>query len=474
MLFVKTLLGELIIKLLVIIKIMFITPFLIRYLGVENYGTYMYILATAGMLSIFFNLGTSDYTEMYYNNVNEADKKYQLGTTYVVNVFFAILITSLLLIYSNYSDNFVGIGSEYIIFLSVIAFIFGFNTFFLTIVKYQRKLRKVYLLQILEIIMFWTVIFYTLYFQKSFYEFILYYTVMISLHFVALFVYLKEISFAFSVKLSKVKQILSASIFFTFHIMTLYVLTYTDRFLIKIYMTDYDLGIYSLSVTIIGLMLGLIATFLNVIIKTKINENIKSEDQLSQIRFFSNNFINILFVPIIMGLAIYGYNFVIFYAGVDFSQSYQYIVILLITVYFSLVMYFYSEKYILQNKQKAIKKIFKITIFVSIINIILNIITIPRYGLLGATISSLIASLLQYLAILYITKSFLLFANIVKYLIPVSIVWGVGYYLWDDNYGFWLMWVYCIVSMLIYWLLIYILYKSDVKKLIQITRFIND
>ncbi len=474
MLFVKTLIGESIIKLLVIIKIMFITPLLIRYLGVENYGTYMYILATAGMLSIFFNLGTSDYTQMYYNNVNEADKKYQLGTTYVVNVFFAILITSLLLIYSNYSDNFVGIGSEYIIFLSVIAFIFGFNTFFLTIAKYQRKLRKVYLLQILEIIMFLTVIFYTLYFQKSFYEFILYYTVMISLYFVALFVYLKEISFAFSVKLSKVKQILPVSIFFTFHIMTLYVLTYTDKFLIKKYMTDYDLGIYSLSVTIIGLMLGLIATFLHVIIKTKINENIKSEDQLSQIRFFSNNLINILFVPIIMGLAIYGYNFVIFYAGVDFSQSYQYIVILLITVYFSLVMYFYSEKYILQNKQKAIKKIFKITIFVSIINIILNIITIPRYGLLGATISSLIASLLQYLAILYITKSFLLFANIVKYLIPVSIVWGVGYYLWDDNYGFWLMWVYCIVSMLIYWLLIYILYKSDVKKLIQITRFIND
>jgi len=284
---------------------MFITPFLIRYLGVENYGTYMYILATAGMLSIFFNLGTSDYTQMYYNNVNEADKKYQLGTTYVVNVFFAILITSLLLIYSNYSDNFVGIGSEYIIFLSVIAFIFGFNTFFLTIAKYQRKLRKVYLLQILEIIMFLTVIFYTLYFQKSFYEFILYYTVMISVYFVALFVYLKEISFAFSVKLSKVKQILPVSIFFTFHIMILYVLTYTDKFLIKIYMTDYDLGIYSLSVTIIGLMLGFIATFLHVIIKTKINENIKSEDQLSQIRFFSNNLINILFVPIIMGLAIY-------------------------------------------------------------------------------------------------------------------------------------------------------------------------
>jgi len=284
---------------------MFITPFLIRYLGVENYGTYMYILATAGMLSIFFNLGTSDYTQMYYNNVNEADKKYQLGTTYVVNVFFAILITSLLLIYSNYSDNFVGIGSEYIIFLSVIAFIFGFNTFFLTIAKYQRKLRKVYLLQILEIIMFLTVIFYTLYFQKSFYEFILYYTVMISVYFVALFVYLKEISFAFSVKLSKVKQILPVSIFFTFHIMILYVLTYTDKFLIKIYMTDYDLGIYSLSVTIIGLMLGFIATFLHVIIKTKINKNIKSEDQLSQIRFFSNNLINILFVPIIMGLAIY-------------------------------------------------------------------------------------------------------------------------------------------------------------------------
>ena len=175
-----------------------------------------------------------------------------------------------------------------------------------------------------------------------------------------------------------------------------------------------------------------------------------------------------------MGFAIYGYNFLILYAGDNFSQSYQYIVILLIVVYFNLIMYFYSQKYFLQNEQKAIKIMFKITVFVLIINIILNIITIPRYGLMGATFSSVIASLLQCLAIIYITKSFSLFVNIIKYLIPVSIVWGAGYYLWDDDYGFWLMWVYCIISMLIYWLLVYIFYKSDIKKLIQIMRLIND
>lgn len=474
MLLKKTLFGESIIKLLITIKMLFITPFLVRYLGVENYGLYTYILTSAGMLALFFNIGTTDYVLTYYNNVDFSEKKRQMGVVYAVNIFFAILITSLLLIYPNYSYYLFGLDFEYFIFLPFIAFTFIFNNFFTTIAIYQRKLRKFYLFKILEIVMFVVVIFYTIYFQKSFYEFILYYTVMISLNFLILFVYLKEISFVFSFKLSKLKQILSMSIFFMFNGMTLYLLTFIDKFLIQKYMTYYDLGIYGLSVTIIGSILVLTATFLHIIIKIKINENIKSEEKLSQIRFFSDNLINILIVPILMGFAIYGYNFLILYAGDNFSQSYQYTVILLIVVYFNLITYFYSQKYFLQNKQKAIKIMFKITVFVLIINIILNIITIPRYGLMGATFSSVIASLLQCLAIIYITKSFSLFVNIIKYLIPVSIVWGAGYYLWDDDYGFWLMWVYCIISMLIYWLLVYIFYKSDIKKLIQIMRLIND
>ncbi|MFL2659679.1 MAG: lipopolysaccharide biosynthesis protein [Alphaproteobacteria bacterium] len=224
-----------------------------------------------------------------------------------------------------------------IIFLPFIAFTLIFNDFFTTIVIYQRKLRKFYLF-----------------------------------------------------------KILSMSIFFMFNGMTLYLLTFIDKFLIQKYMTYYDLGTYGLSVTIIGSILVLTATFLHIIIKIKINENIKSEEKLSQIRFFSNNLINILIVPILMGFAIYGYNFLILYAGDNFSQSYQYTVILLIVVYFNLIMYFYSQKYFLQNKQKAIKIMFKITVFV----LIINIITIPRYGLMGATFSSVIASLLQYLAII--------------------------------------------------------------------------
>ena len=102
MLLKKTLFGESIIKLLITIKMLFITPFLVRYLGVENYGLYTYILTIAGILALFFNIGTTDYVLTYYNNVDFSEKKRQMGVVYAVNIFFAILITSLLLIYPNY------------------------------------------------------------------------------------------------------------------------------------------------------------------------------------------------------------------------------------------------------------------------------------------------------------------------------------------------------------------------------------
>ena len=74
MLLKKTLFGESIIKLLVIIKMLFITPFLVRYLGVENYGLYIYIFTIAGMLALFFDIGTTGYVLTYYNNVDFSEK----------------------------------------------------------------------------------------------------------------------------------------------------------------------------------------------------------------------------------------------------------------------------------------------------------------------------------------------------------------------------------------------------------------
>ena len=473
MLFAKIFVGEMFIKSLDIIKLIIITPFLIRYLGVENYGLYTYIIATAGILTILFNVGTSELTKTYYNLSDDSEQKKQIGSVYIVSLFTAGIFISFAMYNTTISD-FIDMDIQYLILCSITALSHVFSGTILQIAQYQRKLRKVYFLHILNFVLFCLVILYVMYFDKSLYEFILYYVYAQTLYLVACLLYLSELSLNFSIDLNYIKNGIMKSIFFMFHSLTIIGLTYADRIVIKNYMTDYDLGIYSLSSNIVLLLIGSLSSFLFPIIKIKINENINSKEKISKIRYLTDNVINVLFVPIIIGLAVYGYNFIIFYAGDDFMQSYQYMIVLLIPMYIHLILYFYTEKYILQQKLVAIQTLFKINVFALFVNVTLNIVTIPEYGLWGAAVSTLISAVITFLYVLYITKSLYMMRGAVKYVLPAIIAWGGGGYLWDNSYGFWWMWVYCIFSMLIYWTLIYILYKKDMKNLYSLMKAEND
>ena len=475
MLIIKTFIGETVIKLLGLIKFIFINPFLIRYLGVSDYGLYMYIIATAGMLSLVFNLGTLDYTTTYYNNATKSEQKQHIGSLYFVNITMFLILTAFILSYVNYYDvDFFGIDKKYILLLAIIGLVPLFTHAFQIIAQYQRKLRKIYTLSILSMLMFISVLAYSIYFEKSLYELILYYVYSQVIYLIICIIYLKEISFNFNIKFSSVKKILPVSIFFTFNSVVFFALTYTDRVLIIHYMSEYDLGLYSLSASIIMIVTTVLSSVLFPVVKTKINENIKNSKALSEIGFLSDATINIIGIPVIMGLGVYGYNFLIFYAGDGFEDSYKYMVVLLLVIYTTLISYFYMEKYLLQHKKNAISKLFKINVLVLIINLSLNIITIPKYGLYGAAISSLIAYSIQFILLLYFTNSLNYFTYILRYILPTAFVWGIGYNLWDDNYGFWWMWVYCIISMFVYWFLIYLMYNKDIKKLYFIARKVNE
>ena len=109
-----------------------------------------------------------------------------------------------------------------------------------------------------------------------------------------------------------------------------------------------------------------------------------------------------------------------------------------------------------------------------IINVIFNIIFIPKYGLYGAAFSSLSAYLFYFIAVLHVTQNLkLIFFTKFKYLLFAMPIWTAGFYLWDDIYGFWWMWIACIVSASIYWLVLYIFNKEEMIQFYKKVKQIN-
>ena len=475
MLIVKNLIGDVLLKILSIIKLIFITPLFVSFLGVKDYGVYIYIISTAEILGMIFALGTGEFLQIYYNNSTNSERKEYIGNYYLVNLVMFSLITLLLIFFSEYfGSDFIGIGEEYIVALTLIGILSCFPNIFLTIAHYQREIKKVYILSTVSFIITLLVIIYSIYFEKEFSDFISLVLVGRFLYLIICIVVLRKISFSFTIGISRLRKMLSISIFFMFSTIFFYAMTYVDKFLIKKYMTDYDLGIYSLASNVAVLLAGVLSSVLFPVVKTKINENIQSNDKLIEIEKFGMNSVNVFFLPELMGLAVYGYNFILFYAGNDFSDSYYYFVILLINVYINLISYFYIQRYLLKNKKRAVKSMFLINIVSLLVNGVLNIITIPEYGLLGAAVSSVITYSCQFIFVLIITKSLSLFYRILRYLVVSLMVWGTGYTLWNDSFGFWLMWVYCVISMIIYWVFLYALNKKDIKDFYKTVRAIND
>lgn len=182
----------------------------------------------------------------------------------------------------------------------------------------------------------------------------------------------------------------------------LFLLNWTDIFMLGAMVTSKEVGIYNLAFKIASIGL-IIIIVINVVIGPKISE-LYSKNDLRSLRktiIKSTQIIAFLTIPIIIIIIVFRTE-ILTYFGKDFVQGETVLLILSFGILVNAVSGNVDQILNMTNNHKIMRNL---AVFCLIENIILNAVLIPKYGINGAAIASLITNFsLNFASVYYIKK----------------------------------------------------------------------
>lgn len=193
----------------------------------------------------------------------------------------------------------------------------------------------------------------------------------------------------FKVETKYWKEGLNYSIPLIFHGVSMVILSISDRFMLKHYLTSKEVGIYSLAYTI-GMMPNIIVTPFENIWIPYFTKNLKASNE-KLINSMMGKYIYIVSC-IIGGMMVISPFTLRILGGEKYLGSTNLLPILLLSYY---VIFTYSLAVNIEYYYGSTKSIAKNTSIAAILNIFLNLLFIPRLGILGAAITTLVSYLVS-------------------------------------------------------------------------------
>jgi len=212
--------------------------------------------------------------------------------------------------------------------------------------------------------------------------------------------YLSGFRISLSYSYSKFREIFYFSLPVSLAAIATFLLAYIDVLLLGFFKTSFDVGIYSAasptSRLILAFSAALYATLLPSIAELKQK---KSYNEIKKSVKFASMLQIVFILPFIFVSFLFSEEIITLLFGSAYASAASSFKILVIANAF--LSTFISLSAVLQAMDmQAVPA--KILIFSAVLNVILNIILIPRYSLLGAAFSTLIASLFAFLALAFI------------------------------------------------------------------------
>ena len=228
---------------------------------------------------------------------------------------------------------------------------------------------------------------------------------MFFVFFIGAFLLIKKINglkgLTFSVSIPKMiktasPMMLSSSIYL--------LITWIDTIMIGIYLNESDVGIYNVAIRVSGLVsFGLAA--ISSISAPKFSEtyNNGNKEEFKKVVHESSRLIFFSTIPLMIIIALFN-KYILLFFGKEFIAGAAVLYILLVGQFSNT--FSGSLTFILQMTGN--EKIFRNVITLGlIVNIVLNLILIPRFGIIGAAIASASSLIVwNFLAVIYIRKAF--------------------------------------------------------------------
>lgn len=392
------LLAELISKLTMFV----ITVWIARYLGVENYGLYVFVITFTSIFSVILDFGLNTWLvrEISHNHIHE--RKY-FNTILTIKTLLSGLYSILLLLSISFI-NYNGETKALLILAGIFVLIQGYIVYFQSFFQAKEKMELLLITKIIYSVALLILIRYIISREMSTSSIIYSFIISAVLTLISLIILarkiLSRISFSIDVKLWY--KIFVSVLPFTLFVFTtaiysrvgiLFLSFYVDNKAVALYSAGYNLAILPL---IISLSVG------NVLYPRMSALAHTSPAKLCLLLNKTLKFTLIIILPMVVGTILTSPKIIQFIYGSQFIGSDNIMNITIWSTAFIFISSILGSYLSVLNKQPAVTRV---AITCLIINIMLNIVLIPRFSLHGAayatTITELIA--LSWL-ILYIFK----------------------------------------------------------------------
>ena len=386
---IKNYIYNLIYQVLVLILPLITAPYISRVLGAENIGIYSYTLSISAYFILFGSLGIALYgqREIAYNQNN---KKKISVIFWEVNLFrIATMSVSLLIFYFTFVKN-----NQYsmyykILILEIIGNSIDISWFFQGLEEFKKTVTRNMIVKLISVVCIFILI-------KTPNDLVLYfgiYVLSILIGNGSLWLYLPKYLEKIKIKELNIFKHLKPTIELFIPQIAIQVYTLLDRTMVGAIVSDKsEVGYYDQGQKIIKMLLAII-TSLGTVMSPRIASTFANgkKEELNNYMKKSFNNVFLLAFPMVFGIIAISKSFV----PVFFGQGYDKVAILMSVISPIILLIGLSNvtgtQYLLPIKRQ---REFTISVICgAIINFILNLCLIWKYGAIGASIGTVIAEL---------------------------------------------------------------------------------
>lgn len=396
------------------------TPYIARVIGAEGVGIYSYSYSIANYFVIFAMLGINNYGNRSIARVR--DDKEKLDKTFSSILFFHIIISTISVIVYLLFIN-IGVTENkdifYIQALYVISAIFDINWFFFGIEKFKLTVIRNTIIKLTSMLS----IFILVKQQSDLWKYTLIFALGILISQCSLWILLKKYV---SVKRVSFKEIFShlkpCSLLFI-PVIAISIYKIMDKIMLGYISDMIQVGFYENSEKLLNVPMGLITALGTVMLPKMSNifANGKNEESSKYI-FKSMKFVMFISIGATCGLISIADILVPIFLGEEFNQCILVIKVISPSILFLGWANVIRTQYLIPtNKDKVF---LMSTLLGAIINVILNIIFIKKYGAVGVAIGTVFAEATVAIYQTFKVRKYLpiieYFKSTVAYFIPAS------------------------------------------------------
>lgn len=390
-------LGDIIPRLIGFISL----PILTQYLTPSDYGIVNYVNTLNTFLLALGFLGVNTYfLVFYYRCKSNEEQKKLLGNLSTFIILVNTIIVALLFVFGKQFFNVLGSNIDFYPYLFIGILINFFNLFSILPSAFFRVIEKPMPLTILNIsrgiIAFILTLILVIYFDYTALG-VLYANLIVNFIYAFIFLFMIRHHIIWNLDLKQIKKVLIFTLPLVPGSISYYLTTISDRILIDKYLSLNDLGIYSVAASI-ALILNIFSYGAYKAFEPYIFKNWGSDIFLTIFEKIRNSFVYVLLIGVLC-LSVFSKEFFLLMTDVKFHEAYIYVPMIIIGVYSASLSMLYGT--IITAKGKT-----KINSLVSIvgatISISLNIIFLPKFGLLtAALVSSFAMTVMLVISIWY-------------------------------------------------------------------------